>query len=46
MVKQQITRQELAANRIASAVEATKPRKIGNSFVLDFSDKPKRRFTG
>ena len=44
MVKQQITRQALAASRIASTVDATKPKKIGNSFVLDFSSKPRRRF--
>ena len=44
MVKQQITRQALTANRIASTVEAAKPVKVGNSFVLDFSDKPERRF--
>ena len=38
MVKQQVTRQTLAANRIAATVEATKPVKIGGSFVLDFSN--------
>jgi len=35
---QQTTRQALTANRIAATVEATKPKKIGNSFVLDFSN--------
>jgi hypothetical protein len=44
MVKQQTSKQALAANRIAATVAATKPVKIGNSFVLDFSDKPERRF--
>jgi len=46
MVMQQTTKRALAANRIAATVEAAKPVKIGNSFVLDFSNKPKRRFTG
>jgi len=45
-LKQQTTRQALAANRIAATVEATKPTKIGSVSVLDFSDKPERRFTG
>jgi|11BtaG_2_1085332.scaffolds.fasta_scaffold40330_2 hypothetical protein len=40
MVKQQTARQQLTANQIA----ATKPVKIGSSFVLDFSDRPKRKF--
>jgi len=43
-LKQQTTRQALIANRIAATVEAAKPTKIGNSFLLDFSDRPKRRF--
>jgi len=43
-LKQQATRQALTANRIAATVTATKPVKIGNSFVLDFSNKSKRRF--
>ena len=43
---QQTSKQALAASRIAATVEAAKPVKIGNSFVLDFSSKPKRRFTG
>jgi hypothetical protein len=43
---QQTTKQALAANRVAATVEAAKPIKIGSSYVLDFSDKPKRRFTG
>ena len=43
---QQANKQALAASRLAATVEATKPVKIGNSFVLDFSSKPKRRFTG
>lgn len=38
MVKQQTSKQALAANRIAATVAATKPAKIGNSFVLDFSN--------
>jgi len=38
MVMQQASKQALAANRIAATVEATKPTKIGNSFVLDFSN--------
>jgi hypothetical protein len=46
MVMQQTTKQALAASRVAATVAAAKPTKIGNSFVLDFSDKPKRRFTG
>ena len=46
MVMQQTTKQALTASRVAETVEATKLMKIGNSFVLDFSDKPKRRFTG
>ena len=37
-LKQQTTRQALAASRIAATVAATKPEKIGNSFVLDFSN--------
>jgi len=44
-LKQQVTRQALTANRIAATVEAAKPVKIGSSYVLDFSDKPERRFT-
>lgn len=28
------------------AVDKAKPVRIGTNFVLDFSDKPKRRFTG
>ena len=43
-LKQQVTRQALAANRITATVAATKPVKIGSSYVLDFSDKPDRRF--
>jgi len=43
---QQTTKQALTASRVAATVEATKPVKIGSSYVLDFSDKPKRRFTG
>jgi hypothetical protein len=43
---QQTTKQALAANRVAATVEAAKPVKIGSSYVLDFSNKPKRRFTG
>ena len=43
---QQANKQALTASRIAATVEAAKPTKIGNSFVLDFSNKPKRRFTG
>ena len=43
---QQTTKQALAANRVAATVEAAKPVKIGSSYVLDFSSKPKRRFTG
>jgi hypothetical protein len=43
---QQANKQALAANRVAATVEAAKPIKIGSSYVLDFSDKPKRRFTG
>ncbi|MFZ9080212.1 MAG: hypothetical protein ACO23H_16890 [Alphaproteobacteria bacterium] len=43
---QQTTKRALAASRVAATVEAAKPVKIGNSFVLDFSNKPKRRFTG
>jgi len=35
---QQTTKQALTASRIAATVEATKPVKIGNSFVLDFSN--------
>ena len=27
-------------------VDKAKPIRIGTNFVLDFSDKPKRRFTG
>ena len=46
MVKRQTSKQALAANRIAATVTATKPVKIGGSFVLDFSARPKRRFTG
>ena len=44
MVKQQTSKQALTANRIAATVEAAKPVKVGNSYVLDFSDRPKRRF--
>jgi len=43
---QQANKQALAANRVAATVEAAKPVKIGSSYVLDFSNKPKRRFTG
>jgi len=43
---QQTSKQALAANRVAETVEAAKPVKIGSSYVLDFSNKPKRRFTG
>jgi len=41
---QQTSKQALAASRIAATVEAAKPVKVGNSFVLDFSSKPRRRF--
>ena len=44
MIKQQTSKQALTANRIAATVTATKPVKIGGSFVLDFSVKPERRF--
>ena len=40
---QQTTKQALAASRIAATVTATKPTKIGSSYVLDFSDRPNRR---
>ena len=43
-LKQQTSRQALTANRITATVAATKPVKIGSSYVLDFSDRPKRRF--
>jgi len=35
---QQTSKQALTANRIAATVTATKPVKIGGSFVLDFSN--------
>jgi len=35
---QQTNKQALAASRVAATVEAAKPVKIGNSFVLDFSN--------
>ena len=38
MVKQQTSKARRAASRIAATVTATKPVKIGNSFVLDFSN--------
>jgi len=41
---QQTSKQALMASRIAATVTATKPVKVGSSYVLDFSDKPKRRF--
>ena len=41
---QQTSKQALMANRIAATVTATKPVKIGGVSVLDFSDRPKRRF--
>ena len=37
-LKQQTTKQALTTNRLAATVEATKPTKIGGSFVLDFSN--------
>lgn len=43
-LKHQTTSQALASRRMAATVAATKPVKVGGSFVLDFSDRPKRRF--